>query len=121
MGGGKIMRLKDPLFDVFGKIEIGNNVYIGNNAMIMPGVMCGNNVIIAAGSVVTKSIPNNVVVGGNPAKILCTFDDYYMKNLKYNTKTKSLNYNEKKNKLLSLDDSSFIKKDYMISFKDDNK
>lgn len=47
-GGGWVFRRKHPKFDFFGKITIGNNVYIGNRAMIMPGVTIGNNVIIGA-------------------------------------------------------------------------
>ena len=75
-GGGWVFREEYPDFDTFGRISIGNNVYIGNNALIMPGVSIGNNVIIGAGSVVTKSIPSDVIVGGNPAKIIGTFADY---------------------------------------------
>lgn len=55
----------------FGRpIRIGNNVWIGGNAVINPGVTIGDNVVIASGSIVTKSLPSNVVAGGNPAKIL---------------------------------------------------
>jgi maltose O-acetyltransferase len=51
-------------------VTIGHNVWIGGRAIINPGVTVGNNVVIASGSVVTKDIPENVVVGGNPAKII---------------------------------------------------
>jgi maltose O-acetyltransferase len=51
-------------------IKIGNNVWIGGSAIINPGVNVGDNVVIASGAVVTKDVPNNVVVGGNPAKII---------------------------------------------------
>lgn len=55
----------------YGKpITIGNNVWIGGSAVVNPGVNIGDNVVIASGSVVTKNIPDNVVVGGNPAKII---------------------------------------------------
>ena len=55
----------------YGKpITIGDNVWIGGSAVVYPGVTIGNNVVVAAGTVVVKDIPNNVVVGGNPAKIL---------------------------------------------------
>lgn len=55
----------------FGKaVTIGDNVWIGGRAVINPGVTIGNNVVIASGAVVTKDVPDNVVVGGNPAKIL---------------------------------------------------
>lgn len=54
-------------------IHIGNRVWIGINATICPGVRIGDNSIIAAGSVVTKDVPNDVLVGGNPARILRDF------------------------------------------------
>lgn len=57
-------------------IEIGNNVFIGCNVTILPNIKIGNNVIIAAGSVVTKDVPSNSVVGGNPAKVISTFEEY---------------------------------------------
>ncbi len=51
-------------------ITIGNNVWIGGGAIICPGVRIGNGAVIAAGAVVVKDVPENVLVGGNPAKIL---------------------------------------------------
>jgi maltose O-acetyltransferase len=55
----------------YGKpVTIGHNVWIGGRAVINPGVNIGNNVVIASGAVVTKNVPDNVVVGGNPAKII---------------------------------------------------
>lgn len=51
-------------------VNIGNNVWIGGRAIINPGIKIGNNVVIASGAVVTKDVPDYVVVGGNPAKII---------------------------------------------------
>lgn len=51
-------------------ITFGNNVWIGGSAIINPGVTVGDNVVIASGAVVTKGVPDNVVVGGNPARII---------------------------------------------------
>jgi maltose O-acetyltransferase len=51
-------------------ITFGNNVWIGGGAIINPGVTVGDNVVIASGAVVTKDVPDNVVVGGNPAKVI---------------------------------------------------
>lgn len=51
-------------------IKIGDNVWIGGRAVINPGVKVGNNVVVGSGSVVTKDVPDNVVIGGNPARIL---------------------------------------------------
>lgn len=69
----------------YGKpIRIGNNVWIGTNVVINPGVSIGNNVVIGSGSTVIKDIPDNVVCAGNPSKIIkkITEDDkqfYYKK------------------------------------------
>ncbi|HYK74166.1 MAG TPA: maltose acetyltransferase domain-containing protein [Pseudoneobacillus sp.] len=55
----------------YGKpVEIGHNVWIGGRAVINPGVTIGDNVVIASGAVVTKDVPDNVLVGGNPARII---------------------------------------------------
>ncbi|GAD03017.1 sugar O-acetyltransferase [Agarivorans albus] len=51
-------------------VTIGNNCWIGGHATINPGVVLGDNVVVASGSVVTKSFPNNVIVGGNPARVI---------------------------------------------------
>ena len=51
-------------------ITIGNDCWIGGHATINPGVMLGNNVVVASGAVVTKSFGDNLVIGGNPAKVL---------------------------------------------------
>lgn len=51
-------------------VTIGHNVWIGGRAIINPGVTIGDNVVIGSGAVVTKDIPDNVVVGGNPAKVI---------------------------------------------------
>ena len=67
-------------------IEVGNNVFIGCNVTILPNVKIGNNVIIAAGSVVTKDVPDNSVIGGNPAKVISTFDEYVNNRKKENDK-----------------------------------
>jgi acetyltransferase-like isoleucine patch superfamily enzyme len=53
-----------------GKIQIGNNVWIGCNCIILKGVNIGNNSVIAAGSVVTKSVDPDTMVGGNPANVI---------------------------------------------------
>lgn len=59
------------------KTTIGDNVFIGMNSIILMGTKIGSNVIIGAGSVVSGEIPDNVVVAGNPAKVIRTIDDHY--------------------------------------------
>ena len=59
----------------YGKpVTIGHNVWIGGRSVINPGVTIGNNVVIASGAVVTKDVPDNVVVGGNPARVIKQID-----------------------------------------------
>jgi acetyltransferase-like isoleucine patch superfamily enzyme len=75
-GGGWILYLEDNTFDYFGKIIIKDRTYIGGHSIILPGVVIGEDVIVAAGSVVTKSVPDGCIVGGNPAKIIGETDRY---------------------------------------------
>lgn len=109
-GGGRVARQKYPQFDIFGKIKVENGVYIGANAMIMAGVTIGEGALVAAGSIVTKSVAPRTVVAGNPARYICTVDEYIEKNLKYNLNTKGLSAAEKRKYLLSLPDDKFIVK-----------
>ena len=55
-------------------VVIGNNVWLGEGVVVLPGVVIGDNVIIGANSVVTKSLPENVIAVGNPARIIKKFD-----------------------------------------------
>ena len=52
------------------KVVIGDNCWLGGNSVICPGVTLGNNVVVGAGTVVTKSFGDNVVLAGNPAKVI---------------------------------------------------
>lgn len=79
-GGIKVLNSLDYFddrMDCMGVIELGNNVYIGMGAYIMPNVRIGDNVIVGANSVVTHNIPSNTVVAGVPAKIIKTIDEYH--------------------------------------------
>lgn len=62
--------------DLFGRVCIGNNCFIGPRSIILYGVTIGDNCIVGAGSVVTKSVPSNSVIAGNPAKIICSVEQY---------------------------------------------
>ncbi len=67
--------------DLFGKIVIGDNCFIGARSIIMYGIELAPNTIVAAGSVVTKSFPEgNIVIGGNPAKVITTWEKFAEKN-----------------------------------------
>ena len=67
-------------FSKVGRVNIGNNVFIGAEAVILPGVAIGNNVIIGACTLVNKDIPDNSVVVGNPCRVIEKYDEYIKKN-----------------------------------------
>lgn len=63
-----------------GRVDIGDNVFIGADTVVLPGVSIGDNSVIGANSTVTKSIPANVVAAGNPAKVICSIEEYIERN-----------------------------------------
>ena len=63
-----------------GRVDIGDNVFIGADTVVLPGVSIGNNSVVGANSTVTKDIPANVVAAGNPAMVICTVDEYVARN-----------------------------------------
>ncbi|GAA0083719.1 DapH/DapD/GlmU-related protein [Clostridium sp. CTA-7] len=65
-------------------VSIGNNVWIGENVCILPGVNIGNGCIIGANSVVNRDVPDNCIVAGVPAKVIKKYDKYTKKWNKYN-------------------------------------
>ena len=74
-----LRKLYHCMIPKIGFTKIGNNVFIGMNAIVTMGSLIGDNVIIGAGSIVSGIIPSNVVVAGNPAKIICTMEEYHSK------------------------------------------
>lgn len=62
-----------------GRVDIGNNVFIGAETVVLPGVTIGDNVIIGANSTVTKDIPAGSVAAGSPARVICTLEAYLAK------------------------------------------
>ncbi len=65
--------------EFIGDTHVGDNVFIGSNSTILGGANIGSNVIIGAGSLVNKDIPSNSVVGGVPARFICSFDEFVEK------------------------------------------
>ena len=86
--------------DKFGSIKIGNNVHIGTNSIIMPGVTIGDNCIVGCGAVVTHNIPSSDVWGGVPARHIETLKEYAAKVSEKIVNTKHLPPQEKKEFLL---------------------
>lgn len=78
-GGTLILRHLTPDLEITGPITIGDYVYIGTQSIILPNVRIGNNCIVAAGSVVTKDVPDGSVVAGVPARVIKTIDEYHDK------------------------------------------
>jgi maltose O-acetyltransferase len=65
-----------------GKVKIGNRVFIGAGAIVLPGVFIGDDVVVGAGSVVTHDIPSATVVAGNPARVICSTQSFLDKRRK---------------------------------------
>lgn len=101
-------KYNDQTLDYFGKITIGDYTYIGEGCMIMPGVKIGANVIVGAGSVVTKSIPDGCMVAGNPIRIIGNTESFYYRIKKMDVKTAGLSYDEKRTVLLSCKEDQFV-------------
>ncbi len=75
-GGARIFRDELPGLHVYAPIVVGSHVFIGVDAIIMPGVTIGSHVVVGAGSVVTKDIPDGQVWAGVPARFIKTTDEY---------------------------------------------
>ncbi|MGH2016804.1 acyltransferase [Aerococcus urinaeequi] len=82
-GGSWVFRENERYKDVkkFGKIDIKDNCFIGNNVVLMPDITIGPNSVIGAGAVVTKDVPPGTVVVGVPAKVIMTVEEYAEKSL----------------------------------------
>lgn len=59
-----------------GKVTIGNRVFVGASTLILPGVTIGSDIVIGAGSVVTHDVSSGAVVVGNPARVICSLEDF---------------------------------------------
>ncbi len=75
-GGTHVLRKKYHNASLYGKINVGNNVFIGARSIILPNVNIGDNCIIAAGSVVTKDVQDGEIVGGVPARVISNIGKY---------------------------------------------
>lgn len=92
---------REVFSDLCGKITIGNNCFIGDKSIIMYGVSIADNVIVAAGSVVVKSIKESgVIVGGVPARVLGSTEDFKKKYSEYFYSLHGLSYEEKERTIM---------------------
>jgi len=112
-GSSWLMRDEKGRRYIYQKISIGNKVFIGVNSIIMPGVKIEDRVIVAAGSVVTKSIPSGVIVAGIPAKIIGKYSDIENRMLESYISEKDLDIQlEYKDRILKVVTEGF--KDYLV-------
>lgn len=100
-GGVWVLRDEVPSLDYFAPIIVGNNVFIGLEALIMPGVTIGNNAIIAARAVVTRDVAEDTIVAGVPAKAVTTLANYRSKSISRGFYTKGMTVSEKRQYLES--------------------
>lgn len=78
-GGTLLFRNRVRDLEITKPIVVGDDVYIGNNVLLLPGVHVGNKVIIGAGAVVTKDIPDNSIAVGVPARVIKSAEEYFEK------------------------------------------
>lgn len=76
---GVMRNVYGVLYNSSGHVTIGNNVGTGYNVTVLKGVTIGDNVFIAANSLVNRDVPSYVIAGGCPAKVICTLDEFLKK------------------------------------------
>lgn len=90
-----ILKVLDPMTDVVGRITVGDHCFIGQNSILMLGVILGERCIVEAGAVVTHSYPANSVIAGNPARKICTIEEMAEKYKNYAIDFGAIPFNER--------------------------
>lgn len=109
-GGVWVLRDRLGPVDVFGPITIGDNAFIGARSVLLPGVTIGRGSLVGAGSVVTRSVPDDMVVAGSPARIVATTAEYEERLRPYLHHTADLASPAKQAYLRSVDPSSLVRR-----------
>jgi acetyltransferase-like isoleucine patch superfamily enzyme len=99
-GGVWLLRESEPDADIFKPITVGNNVFIGAKATIMPGVKIGNNVVVGASALVARDVPDNTIVGGVPAKVIADSNEFIARVIPELVRVRSMSPHKKKQFLL---------------------
>ncbi len=95
-GGVWVLRQKYPEIDVVGRIQLHDNVFVGVGATLLPGIEIGPDAVVAAGAVVSRTVPPGVVAAGVPARPICTLAEYEAKILRRATHVRSLPPDQKR-------------------------
>lgn len=96
-----VLREKHPDLDVFGRITIGNNVFIGRSSILLPGSQIGDNCVIGAGALVKGKCEPNGIYAGVPARRICDFDDYERRSVAASVPTKAMSAEDKRRFLVN--------------------
>lgn len=75
----RFAKMNQKFGNSFGCIQVLDNSFIGTNSIILPNIKIGPNAIVGAGSIVTKNVEANTIVAGNPAKVICSLEEYVQK------------------------------------------
>lgn len=95
-GGVWVFREEEPRIDIVKPIRVGNNVYIGYETVILPGVTIDDNAVIGARSVVTRDVAAGSVVAGVPARVIKSVEDYRLSAFSSAQMTKLMSPQEKR-------------------------
>lgn len=101
-GGILIFSKKYPTLELSKPIIINDNCYLGNDVIVLPGVTIGPNVIVGAGSIVTKNLESGYVYAGNPARKIKSLDEYLEKSIQNSTNLGQINKTDRNIKLQKL-------------------
>ncbi len=100
-----IAKALDGVTDVFGRIKIGNNCFIGAKSIILYGCTLADNTIVGAGSVVTRSVTEcGKVIGGNPARVICDVETFVNKSKEFAISTRGMTKEQKREVLMNSSD-----------------
>ena len=99
-GGVWVFRDRYPDINVVAPIKVGNNVFFGTGVIVLPGVTIGDNVVIAAGAVVSKDIPSDCIAAGVPAKVIRSLAEYWNSSKQKSIPIKQMTWRQKKEYLL---------------------
>lgn len=94
--------------DVYGRIEIADGAFVGARAILLPGIRIGRRAVVGAGAVVSRSVPDNVVVAGAPARILMTIDEYRQRYEHLFHQTAAMSFAEKQSYLARINPARLL-------------